>query len=270
MKMIARLLKIIGWALAHLKDAAYGIENAMFARRARLYSQAWSGKDQKNVAADPQMPNRLRTYFDANTEGHGIFKLHHYFDVYERHFRKFVGKEVHIVEIGVYSGGSLKMGRDYFGDKCTVYGVDILEECRTYESDGIKILIGDQADREFWNKFREKVPRVDIIVDDGGHQAEQQIVTLEEMLPYIAPGGIYLCEDVSGSRMKLTAYVNGLQNELNHIDPSGERTFKASVFQQQIGAIHQYPYIFVIEKRGAPLPEFVAEMRGTIWNPYHH
>jgi hypothetical protein len=45
------------------------------------------------------------------------------------------------------------------------------------------IHIGDQGDREFWRAFRERVPPVDVLIDDGGHQPEQQIVTLEEMLP---------------------------------------------------------------------------------------
>jgi hypothetical protein len=78
--------------------------------------------------------NRLRDFFNARTSGRGIWKWLHYFDVYERHLRRFVGREVHIVEVGVYSGGSLEMWRDYFGDRCRIYGVDIQPACKTYES----------------------------------------------------------------------------------------------------------------------------------------
>ena len=46
-----------------------------------------------------------------------------------RDFKKFIGCEVHVVEVGIYSGGSLAMWRDYFGSKCHVYGIDIAEEC---------------------------------------------------------------------------------------------------------------------------------------------
>src|SRR4051812_27993068 len=61
---------------------------------------------------------RLEDYWDAHKEGPGIWKFRHYFDIYENHFSKFVGSEVHVVEIGIYSGGSLKMWRDYFGPQC--------------------------------------------------------------------------------------------------------------------------------------------------------
>ena len=81
------------------------------------------------------------------------------------------------------------MRREYFGPQCHVYGVDIDEACRVYENEYTKIFIGDQADRNFWKSFKNEVPRVDIVIDDGGHKSEQQIATLEEMLPHISRGG---------------------------------------------------------------------------------
>ena len=60
----------------------------------------------------------------------------------------------------------------------------------------MEVFIGDQADRAFWKQFKEKVPAIDIIVDDGGHQVDQQVATLEELLPHLRPGGVYLCEDI--------------------------------------------------------------------------
>jgi ubiquinone/menaquinone biosynthesis C-methylase UbiE len=40
-----------------------------------------------------------------------------------------VGKPVRILEIGVYSGGSLDMWRDYFGPTAHVTGIDIQPAC---------------------------------------------------------------------------------------------------------------------------------------------
>src|SRR5262249_25898809 len=37
--------------------------------------------------------------------------------------------------------------------------------CRIYEKDGVRIFIGDQADRSFWREFRQKVPILDIVID---------------------------------------------------------------------------------------------------------
>src|SRR2546427_178249 len=138
----------------------------------------------------------LWTYFDTHKDGLAIFKWVHYFDIYERHFCKFVGRDVHLLEIGVLGGGSLEMWQHYLGSKCRVTGVDIDARCKAYENERTRIFIGDQEDRRFWKRFREQAPPVDILIDDGGHTPEQQMVTLEEMLPHIRPGGVYLCEDV--------------------------------------------------------------------------
>lgn len=151
--------------------------------------------------------NALRSFFDARTEGHGITKWRHYFDIYARHFEKFRGTEL---EIGIYSGGSLDMWRDYFGPKAAIYGVDIQPACRVYEHSGVKVFIGDQADRSFWRSFRGAVPYLDIVVDDGDHEGELQIISLEELLPIIRPGGVSLCEDVCGAPNRFASYVHGL------------------------------------------------------------
>src|SRR5260370_37683430 len=117
---------------------------------------AWRGhiRNQEGERANvlshkPDLSNPLRAHFLSVTAGHGIWKWHHYFDIYHKHFAKFRNREVRILEIGVFSGGSLEMWRRYFGPQCRVYGVDIVESCKSYESEGIEVLIGDQSDRDF-------------------------------------------------------------------------------------------------------------------------
>src|SRR5262249_52626874 len=78
------------------------------------------------------LDNPLRAYFDGVKEGSGVWKWLHYFELYDRHLRKFVGRPVTVAEVGVYSGGSLSMWRSYFGSGCQVHGVDIQEECKAY------------------------------------------------------------------------------------------------------------------------------------------
>ncbi len=198
-----------------------------------------------------------------------IWKWDHYFDVYHRHFGKFVGRDVNVLEIGVYSGGSLEMWKAYFGPRCRIYGVDIEESCKCYEDDATEIVIGDQADRDFWKTFRERVPVVDILVDDGGHQKEQQIVTLEEMLPHLQPGGVYVCEDVHGEHNGFSGYMQGLVSNLNVYKASGEkRIVHATGFQSSIHSVHFYPYVTVIEKADRPVKQFLSLKHGTQWQPF--
>jgi hypothetical protein len=237
------------------------------------------GSEAKFAASGPpneqtKEQNALATYFLSHTEGPGIWKWMHYFDVYQRHLSKFVGQDVHVLEIGIYSGGSLPMWKEYFGERSHIYGVDIEDACRVYEEDRVKVFIGDQADRKFWAEFRKSVPAVDVLIDDGGHLAEQQIVTLEEMLPHMRPGGVYLCEDITEINNRFAAYIQGLANNLNHASwcalDNGVPGIasETSTFQSSINSIHLYPFVTVIEKSEVPLPRLLSPKQGTQWQPF--
>ncbi len=227
-----------------------------------------------SIVGDP--PNPLTDYFNSVTTGRGIWKWLHYFDIYHRHFQKFVGKEVRVVEVGIYSGGSLDMWKAYFGPKCMVYGVDIEEACKAYEDDRTKVFIGDQGDRSFWKRFREQVPEMDILIDDGGHLPEQQIVTLEETLPYLRGDGVYLCEDVHGAQNQFAAYVRGLAADLDAYtaerstaESGGRQTAVVPTsFQRAISSVHLYPFVTVIEKPRNSVDRLVAVKHGTEWQPF--
>jgi len=217
--------------------------------------------------------NTLEAYFDSHTEGLGILKWQHYFNIYQRHFSKFIGQEVHILEVGVASGGSLEMWKNYFGSNCQIYGVDIEEKCKAYENDSIKIFIGDQTDRSFWKRFKSEVPTLDIVIDDGGHEPQQQIATLEELLPHLRPGGVYLCEDIHGTFNHFHTYITGMSHNLNALQEFGYKPIKSgsglasfsTYFQDAIQSFHLYPFVVVIERSETPVSEFVAPLQGSQW-----
>ena len=168
------------------------------------------------------------------------------------------------------------MWREYFGSEAVIYGVDIEPNCRVYENDKTKIFIGDQADRSFWREFRQKVPFLDIVIDDGGHQTEQQIVSLEELLPFLRPGGIYICEDVHGGFNQFAAYIQGFGQKLNEILSSSEFpddnerriVCDCTPFQSAVNSIHLYPFVTVIERNLVPMTELKAPKHGTLWEPF--
>jgi hypothetical protein len=222
-----------------------------------------SAPDPRHAAANP-----LLAYFNSVKQGPGIWKWLHYFEIYHRHLAKFVGRDVNIVEVGVYSGGSLGMWRSYFGPNCHIHGVDIEDSCKVYENDYTRIHIGDQADRGFWRRFRQNVPIVDILIDDGGHLPEQQIATLEEMLPHLRPGGVFICEDVHETHNKFAAYAHGLGHGLNACEDRGALQTKPNRIQTAINSIHLYPYVVVIEKAGVPVNMFSCPKHGTEWQPF--
>lgn len=252
---------------------------------APVFKTMWTGYKHRHlqfghigsVAETGQANNgkALSKYFAEHKEGRGIWKFNHYFELYERHFAKFRGREVHVLEIGIYSGGSLQMWQHYFGPQCRIYGVDIQPGTRAYASDSVRIFLGDQADRKFWRAFKEQVPTLDIVIDDGGHLPNQQIVSVEELLPHLRPGGVYLCEDVENPFNEFAAYVCGLAQNLNsasyefNVDDNERRSVsKATLFQSAVAGIHLYPYLAVIERTTHSVSEFVAPKRGTEWEPF--
>jgi len=240
--------------------------------------QEWPSNNEAEALSSPpyaefpaDFSNPLQTYFDSHTEGRGIWKWKHYFEIYHRHFSKFIGREVRILEIGVYSGGSLEMWKQYFGPKCRVYGVDIEEACKAYTDDQVEIFIGDQADHNFWAHFKKEVSLLDIIIDDGGHHFHQQRATLEEMLPHLRAGGVYLCEDAHDVRNQFAAYIAGLSLNLHAAhaaSPSEHLAVVPTQFQKSIHSVHLYPFVAVIERTESPATEFVAPKHGTEWQPF--
>ena len=219
-------------------------------------------------AAQPGNP--LVEYF-LNNPGRLIHKWHHYFDVYHRHFGAFRGRAPVVVEIGVFHGGSLEMWRHYFGPGARIVGIDRDLRCRDFQHDGIEVLIGDQADRAFLAEVRRRVPHIDILIDDGGHTMEQQIVTFEELYPHRQPNGVYLCEDVHSSYLApfgggygkegtFIQYTKALVDRLHAWYSTEPERFAVDEFTRSPYALHFYDRIVVVEKR--PIEEPRQSMTG--------
>ncbi len=191
----------------------------------------------------------------------------HYFSIYEKWFSPYRGKEIVFVEIGVQNGGSIQMWRDYFGKNAKIVGVDIEAACKQFEDadNNIFIEIGSQDDPEFWHAFKQKYPRVDILLDDGGHMSNQQITTFREMFPHIKDGGLYMCEDCHASYWKpygggvhkpdsFIEFTKKLVDELNAFHTGDE--LKPTYNTLNMGGIHFYDSIVVVEKKQIPFAPF--------------
>ncbi|SMC48305.1 methyltransferase domain-containing protein [Papillibacter cinnamivorans] len=201
--------------------------------------------------------NDLERFF-GEEEHLPIYKCLNYFDVYDRYFSRYRGSPVTILEIGVAGGGSLQMWKNYFGPLSRVVGVDIDPECKKREEAGIEIFIGDQRDRDFWRALKAAVPRVDILLDDGGHTMEQQAVAFEEMFPHLAPDGLYLCEDLhtsyrpgyGGGYLRPGTFVERAKALVDSLNAWHSETpaLRPDVYTRSIRGLHFYDGIVVVEK----------------------
>jgi len=185
-----------------------------------------------------------------------------YFDVYEKHLSRFIGKSPKVLEIGVQNGGSIDMWLQYFGEGTKVVGIDVDPQCKelSYSKD-VEIVIGDQGDVNFWQKFLQTHTEFDIIIDDGGHTMQQQIVTLEQVYPFLNENGVFIIEDTHTSYLEpwggnmnkpstFLSYMKHLTDFLNreHI-PAGfisKRT--KDLYKNQLNSISFYNSVVVIEK----------------------
>jgi 23S rRNA U2552 (ribose-2'-O)-methylase RlmE/FtsJ len=129
-------------------------------------------------------------------------KIDSYFHVYERVLGRFVDRKIVFVEVGVGDGGSLFMWRSYLGAEARIIGVDIDPSAKRLEDHGVEIFLGDQSNPAFWEEFYGKVGPVDVLLDDGGHNNCQQIVTAHHAIRKLTDGGVLLVEDVHTSYLK--------------------------------------------------------------------
>lgn len=176
-------------------------------------------------------------------------KMDNYFEIYENLFAKFRNKKITLVEIGVLDGGSLMMWKKYLGDKARIIGVDLNPDCKKLEKHGLEIYIGSQSDQEFWKSFFQKIGKVDIIIDDGGHTNIQQIVTVENTIENINDNGVLVIEDTQTSFMKKFgnpskySFINYAKQKVDHVN--GMKFAKKNKFRDLIYSINFFQSLVV-------------------------
>lgn len=175
--------------------------------------------------------------------------------VYDDHFKDWKDKDVRFLEIGVQYGGSLQIWKEYFTGNLDLIGVDVLPECKKYETTGVKIFIGNQGDVDFLDGLGE----FDIIVDDGGHSMNQQQISFDTLFPKLSPGGIYVIEDIHTSywrqfldRKKTT--VEFCKDLIEDLNAEARKSGRNEDFPElkdplPIESIHFYESLVVIHKK---------------------
>lgn len=119
--------------------------------------------------------------------------LHSYVDkVYEDLFADIRHSTRKMLEIGVETGGSLLMWREYFPN-AIITGVDIKPCPQVLGRERIDVITGDAYNYE----VADSLPAdFDIIIDDGPHTLESMIFVLLEYLNKIKHDGVLIIEDV--------------------------------------------------------------------------
>ena len=122
---------------------------------------------------------------------------HGYHRIYPWFLKHFKDGDIRLLEIGVHETESMRLWPAYF-KKVFVHGLDIDE--KKFDGPNVKIHQVDQSSEDQLKEFARGIgEQFDIMIDDGSHVPSHQILTLETLWGLLAPGGVYIVEDIETS-----------------------------------------------------------------------
>ena len=141
---------------------------------------------------------------------------HHYTRVYSDLFEPLRNRSVRLLEVGLmglHRGGwddeslrdqgaargqdapSLRLWSAYF-PKGEIFGLDF-NDFTAVKIDRCRIFRGDASSEADLHRVLDQIGgKLDIIIDDASHASNHQQITLGALFPALAPGGIYVIEDL--------------------------------------------------------------------------
>jgi hypothetical protein len=156
------------------------------------------------------MKSLLEIIKEDNLAGTDKHSLHSYIPyLYDKLFESRREKKVDLLEIGVRDGASIRLWQKYFPNG-KIYGIeekmyDFTDKASVREIqvcigkkmcdlalDRIRIYIGDAYEQE----MADCLPMLDIIIDDGSHDLEDQKETIRLYAPKLKSNGILVIEDI--------------------------------------------------------------------------
>lgn len=124
---------------------------------------------------------------------------HNYTEVYALYFAPIRKRPLKFLEIGIYKGAGVRLWENYF-ENAELHFIDITFDHAEYFSTRSHYHLADQAKPSDLQRVIDVVGgNFDIIIDDGGHTMEQQLVSFKELFPYLNSGGLYIIEDLHTS-----------------------------------------------------------------------
>jgi len=130
--------------------------------------------------------------------------VHSYLPYYDAIFRDYrerlrSGETMALLEIGVWSGGSIALWRRWFGPSLCLHCIDI--SLPRWLPPRTSLHVGSACD-EFFVESNLSRSKFDIIIDDGSHRVQDQICAFNLLRPLLRRRGVYLIEDIQSVNYK--------------------------------------------------------------------
>ena len=142
-----------------------------------------------------------------NTDKASLYKLrdtvikgHDYLKYYELFLSTLLDEEFALVELGCFTGASLKMWKEYF-PKAHIIGVDLNEKLSSLEEDRISFVCSDAVAEDLPQKLLYCNNNIMCIIDDCSHAWGDQRRSFEMLFPILKSGGYYIIEDLECGAM---------------------------------------------------------------------
>ncbi|MBR4618688.1 MAG: hypothetical protein IKO49_05230 [Bacilli bacterium] len=127
---------------------------------------------------------------------------HNFCDFYEKN----LNKDIKILwEIGILNGASLNMWAEYY-KSAKIVGFDIEDKSTLKYLPNIEIKVLDQGNLEQLKILANNYKDIDVIIDDGSHFVNHQIMTFECLFNSLKSNGQYIIEDLHTSTNMQVGY----------------------------------------------------------------
>jgi predicted O-methyltransferase YrrM len=123
-------------------------------------------------------------------------------DVYKCLLSPYKDKDITMLEIGVWNGGSMLMYEKML-PKAKIYGIDILERPECLAKSKVITRVMRQENNLALGMLALEAGGFDVIIDDGCHFTAETKSAFDTLWQHLKPGGIYIIED----------WVVGIKNE---------------------------------------------------------
>lgn len=201
--------------------------------------------------------------------------FHDYTKIYAQYLSSLKNEPISFLEIGIYKGNSVKLWESYF-TKADLHFIDIAPSLIEYHSTRSHYHFIDQGNRAELQTFIESIKGgFDVIIDDGGHKAAEQIISFQTLFPHLKAGGLYIIEDLHADYLNDLAnygkiciptthrsckdflktllddlnYASSLSQCADHNKLTPETQECLNYFQKNIGEMHFYPSLCIIIKK---------------------
>ncbi|MEQ8718977.1 MAG: class I SAM-dependent methyltransferase [Acidimicrobiales bacterium] len=193
------------------------------------------------------------------------FRGESYLHIYDRYLSHLREAPVTLLELGVKTGASLRMWREYF-PLGQVHGVDLNPACAAHESERIAVHILSQDDEPGLDELAESVGGFDIVLDDCSHINALTLASERILFRHVKPGGFYIIEDLGMSWMDYSqvadqeAFMDGelAMNVARGVDPAQQRDdlsrrfeeilFRMDMLRGDVRFLHFWPNIAIAQK----------------------